>query len=96
MRLGATEGSFKTLPESLKEIRVGVLGACGGSLGPDWSNFLCQRGKGEHRNTEKEMNKGGNDQRVRASKQAEEGGGEMSDQTENGLRDGKKQSGKRN
>lgn len=68
MRLGATEGSFKTLPESLKEIRVGVLGACRGSLGPDWSNFLCQRGKGEHRNTEKEMNKRGNDQRVRASK----------------------------
>lgn len=47
MRLGETEGSFKTLPESLKEIRVGVLGACRGSLGPDWSNFLCQGGKGE-------------------------------------------------
>ena len=66
MRLGATGGSFKTLPESLKEIRVGVLGACRGSLGPDWSNFLRQRGKGEHRNTERGMNKGRNDQRVRA------------------------------
>lgn len=69
MRLGATKGSFKTLPESLKEIRVGVLGACRGSLGPDWSNFLCQGGKGEHRNTERKTNKRGNDQRHRASKQ---------------------------
>ena len=66
MRLEATEGSFKTLPESLKEIRGGIWGACRGSLGPDWSNFLCQRGKGEHSNMEKEMNKKGNDQRVRA------------------------------
>ena len=93
MRLGATGGSFKTLPESLKEIRVGVLGACRGSLGPDWSNFLRQRGKGEHRNTERGMNKGRNDQRVRAR---ERKGGEMSDQTESGVRDRKKQSGKRN
>lgn len=62
-----TEGSFKALPESLKEIRVGVLGACRGSLGPDWSNFLCQGAKGEHRNVEREMNKRGNDQRVRDS-----------------------------
>ncbi len=67
MRLEETEGSFKTLPESLKEIRAGVLGACRGSLGPDWSNFLCQGGKREHRNTVREMNKRGNDQRVRAS-----------------------------
>lgn len=74
MRLGATKGSFKTLPESLKEIRVGVLGACRGSLGPDWSNFLCQGGKGEHRNTERETNKRGNDQRHRASKQRGGGG----------------------
>lgn len=75
MCLKATKGSFKTLPESLKEIRVGVLGACRGSLGPDWSNFLWQRGKEEHRDIER-----GNDQRVRARRQRVW----MSDQTENG------------
>lgn len=94
MRLGATTGSFKTLPESLKEIRVGVLGACRGSLGPYWSDFLCQRGKGEHRHTKRERNKRGNNQGMRAGKRRAVGG--MSDQTDDGVRDGMKQSGKRN
>lgn len=66
MCLGEAEGSFNTLPESLKEIRVGVFGACRGSLGPDWSNFLCQGGKEEHRYMEREMNKRSN-KRVRTS-----------------------------
>lgn len=94
MRLGATEGSFKTLPESLKEIRVGVLRACRGSLGPDWSNFLCQGGKGEHRNTERERNKRGNDQRARGSMRGE--GVDGVTRQKNGARDSKKPSGKRN
>lgn len=38
----------------LRKSEWGVLGACRGSLGPDWSNFLCQRGEGERRVTERE------------------------------------------
>lgn len=32
MHLGATKGSFKTLPESLKEIRVGGFGSLQGFI----------------------------------------------------------------